>query len=241
MKKIIPPFLMLLAITSTLNAQQTITFLSKDGVTVTADLYFINDTLPYMVLCHQAGYSRGEYKETGPKFTKFKYNCIAVDLRSGEEINDVKNETAKAAIEANKPISYLDAEQDIIATIDYAYKKSNKKVLLLGSSYSASLALKIGASDDRVKAVIAYSPGEYFGHKLKLKDVVKSYDKPVYITSAKDEAAEVTKIVKEIKSPSKLQFIPIEQGMHGSKSLWKSTSNHGEYWISLFMFMRNVK
>ena len=241
MKKIIASFLITLAITSTLKAQQTITFASKDGVTVTADLYFINDTLPYMILCHQAGYSRGEYKETGPKFTKFKYNCIAVDLRSGEEINDVKNETAKAAMEANKAVSYLDAEQDIVAAIDYVSKKNNKKVILVGSSYSASLVLKIGASDTRVKAVIAFSPGEYFGRKFKLKESIKSLDKPVFITSAKDEAPDVTKIFKEIKSSSKQQFIPIEQGAHGSKALWKSTSNHGEYWISLFMFMRNVK
>jgi hypothetical protein len=125
-----------------INAQQTITFPSKDGLTVTADIYIMNDTLPYMVLCHQAGYSRGEYKETARKFSKFNYNCLAVDARSGAEVNEIENTTAIAATTANKSINYLDAEQDILAAIDYAYKKSNKKVILVGSSYSASLALK---------------------------------------------------------------------------------------------------
>lgn len=226
--------------TNILWAQETITFSSKDGLLITADLYKINDTLPYMVLCHQAGYSRGEYKETAKRFNKFNYNCLAVDARSGDEINDIKNETASAALTSNEPVSYLDAEQDIIAAIEYAFKKSNKKVIVIGSSYSASLAIKIGATNDKVKAVIAFSPGEYFENKLNLKRAIKSFDKPLFVTSSKDEAADVTKLIKDIKSPVKYQFIPIEQGMHGSKTLWKSTSNRNEYWIALLMFMRDV-
>jgi dienelactone hydrolase len=234
------PFV-ILANTGVLTAQKKITFSSKDGLTITADLYSISDTLPYMILCHQAGYSRGEYKETARKFNKFNYNCIAIDARSGEEINEVKNETATLAIKLNKPVNYLDAEQDIIAALDYAYKQSKKKVVLVGSSYSASLALKIGATNDKVKAVIAFSPGEYFGDNLNLKENIKTFNKPLFVTSTKDEAANVTALIKDVKSSQKQQFIPIEQGMHGSKTLWKSTSNHSEYWIALFMFMREIK
>ena len=222
-------------------AQETIKFPSKDGVAITADLYFVSDTLPYMILCHQAGFSRGEYKETGPKFTKFGYNCLAIDARSGKEANGVTNETARDAAAKKKPTTYLDAEQDIIAAIDYAYAKSKKKVILLGSSYSASLVLKIAANNDKVKAVLAFSPGEYFGTQLNLKESIKNLDKPVFVTSSKEEAADVSKLVKDIKSKNKQQFTPSNKGDHGSKALWKETNpNYHEYWLALLMFMRGV-
>ena len=242
MKTIIFSVCALLVFNATiLKAQKKITFTAADGLTITANLYLVNDTMPYIVLCHQAGYSRGEYNETAPKFSRFGYNCIAVDARSGKEVNDVENRTARAAMKANKPITYLDAEQDILAAIDYAYEKSKKKVLLVGSSYSASLALKIGTTNNKVKAVIAFSPGEYFEESLNLKEAIKVYTKPLFVTSTKDEAADVTKLIKDIKTPVKHQFIPIEQGAHGSKALWKVTSNHNEYWLALFMFMRAIR
>lgn len=223
-----------------LKAQKTITFLSKDGITITADLYFVNDTAPYMVLCHQAGYSRGEYKETAPKFNRYKFNCIAVDARSGDQINDVENETALAVKAKKKPSTYLDAEQDILAAIDYAYSQSNKKVILVGSSYSASLALKIGTSNDKVKAVIAFSPGEYFGSKLNLKKTISTFDKPLFITSTQEEAPGVSELIKDIKSQKKQQFIPAGKGVHGSKALWKENPDYRIYWQELTMFMRGM-
>lgn len=241
MKKISVLTFMLFLFISALRSQSSITFLSKDGVIITADLYFVSDTLPYMILCHQADYSRGEYKETAPKLTKLGYNCIAIDARSGGEVNGVKNETAFGAKSKNKPTTYLDAEQDILSAIDYAYKKSNKKVVLLGSSYSASLALKIGTTNEKVKAVIAFSPGEHFGAKLNLKEAIKNYDKPLFVASAKSEAADVSALIKDIKSQKKQQCTPSGKGEHGSKALWKSTPDYHEYWLALLMFMRDLK
>ena len=239
MKKIILPFLLLLVFNS--SAQLIIKFPSKDGIIITADLYFVNDTLPYMILCHQAGFSRGEYKETASKFTKFGYNCIAIDARSGGEVNGIKNETAAAATSAKKAVSYLDAEQDIIAAIDYIYAKSKKKVILVGSSYSASLVLKIATTNDKVKAVLAFSPGEYFGTKLNLKESIKNLNKPFFVTSSQTEAPALAKLIKDAVSARKQQFIPSGKGDHGSKALWKSNPNYHEYWLALLMFMRDIE
>jgi dienelactone hydrolase len=223
------------------NAQKKVTFLAKDGLIVTADLYMSNDTLPWMVLCHQADYSRGEYLETAKKFNKLGYNCLAIDQRSGDQVNGVVNETAMLADAKRKKITYMDAEQDMIAAVDYAYKKSGKKVVLVGSSYSASLALKIAAENEKVKAVMAFSPGEYFENKLNVKDKIKNLDKPVFVTSSKEEASAVTALVKDIKSTIKTQFIPSTKGEHGSKALWKSSGNYHEYWMSIMMFVRQIK
>jgi len=168
-------------------AAQTLTFPSKDGITITADLYMLHDSLPYMLLCHQAGYSRGEYKETAKRFNKMGFNCMAIDLRSGGEVNGIVNQTAAEAKKAGKSTEYLDAEQDILAGLEYLYKKSGKPVALVGSSYSASLVLKIAVANPKVSMVIAFSPGEYFGKKLTLKKEIEKLDKPVWIASSTDE------------------------------------------------------
>jgi pimeloyl-ACP methyl ester carboxylesterase len=239
MKSFSIAFLLLFCLT--IKAQETITFPSIDGIKITADEYILNDTLPYMILCHQAGYSRGEYSETALRFQKFGFNCLAIDARSGKEVNGIKNETAALAQKKKKGTGYLDAEQDIIAAIDYIYKKTKKKVVLVGSSYSASLVLKVAVGNDKVKAVIAFSPGEYFGDKLNLKDAVKNLDKPVFVTSSRQEATELSMLMKSIKSSNKTQFTPTAQGDHGSKALWKETNpNYHEYWMALLMFMRGV-
>jgi dienelactone hydrolase len=233
---------LLVFFTFALCAQETVTFPSKDGLTITADEYITDDTMPYMILCHQAGYSRGEYMNTASRFQKFGYNCLAIDARSGKEVNGITNETAILAAKKKKGTTYLDAEQDIIAAIEYVYKKTKKKVILVGSSYSASLVLKIAATNDKVKAVLAFSPGEYFGDKLNLKETIKTLDKPVFVTSSKAEAADLSSLMKEVKSPNKTQFTPSNTGDHGSKALWKENNpNYHEYWMSLLMFMRGLK
>ena len=220
---------------------QKITFPTSDGILVTADLYLVNDSLPYMILCHQAGYSRAEYAETAPKFCHLGYNCLAIDARSGNEVNGVKNETAALAASKKKPTTYLDAEKDIIAAIDYAYAKSGKKIFLIGSSYSASLALKIAVSNKKISAVMAFSPGEYFGTKLKLKDAIVNLSVPIFVTSSKDEAQDVTTLISDVKSKIKNQFVPTSKGKHGSSSLWKDNPGYHEYWFAIMMFIKQLK
>lgn len=244
MKKIHLVFLILFFTvfnSAVIRAQKTISFFSKDGILITADLYFVNDTLPYMILCHQAGSSRGEYLETASKFAKFGYNCIAIDMRSGGEMNTIINETAIHAKVKGRSATYLDAAQDITAAIDYAYDLSKKKVVLVGSSYSASLVMRIAVDNNDVKAVIAFSPGEYFGEKYSLKDTLKTLTKPLFVTSSKPESEKVGELIKDISSKKKQQFTPSKTGAHGSKALWKETPNHQEYWLALMMFMLSVK
>ena len=81
--------------TITTMGQIKVKFQSKDDITITADCYKVDESSPYILLFHQAGSSRGEYKEIAGKLTNLGYNCLAVDLRSGNEVNNVVNETAR--------------------------------------------------------------------------------------------------------------------------------------------------
>ena len=105
--------LSLLFINWNLHSQEKIIITADDGLLITADLYEIDAKKPYILLFHQAGFSRGEYKETTQKIIKFGYNCLAVDLRSGGEVNYIQNNTALLAVQKGFPTDYLSSEKDI--------------------------------------------------------------------------------------------------------------------------------
>jgi alpha-beta hydrolase superfamily lysophospholipase len=214
-------------------------FPASDGLVVTANSYEIIPSDQYILLCHQAGSSRGEYRETATMFNDLGYNVVAIDQRSGDKMNDMVNETAKRAKEQKLEMDYLSAEKDILAGIDYIYNKTGKKVILLGSSYSASLALKIAAQNDKVMAVLAFSPAENI-KGIVLQQTIKGISIPAFITSSKDEAKDVQKLVSEVGS-SKTVFVPNEKGEHGSSALWSSTPNNAEYWTAVKSFLSTLR
>ena len=226
-------------------AQKTFTFQSLDGLLITADLYSVSKGIPQksytIVLCHQAKYSRGEYKETAKKLTGIGYNCLVPDLRSGVEVNDVRNQTHFRALDKRLPTDYLDAEQDIVAVVNFAFENYDKKIILLGSSYSASLALKIGKGNKKVAAIIAFSPGEYFGKKLNLQKAIAGLKKPVFLTSSKKESQALAELAEVIKSDIKTRYIPKTAGFHGSKALWSDNEGNEGYWKAMKEFLRKIQ
>src|SRR5262245_59152484 len=116
--------------TATSEAQLMLSFPSRDSLTVTADWYPVSSDMPVILLCHQNRFSRGEYRETALKLNKYGFNCMAVDLRVGDEAQGVKNETAQRAKEDKKRTEFADAEQDMLAALDYLYEKYNRRIIL---------------------------------------------------------------------------------------------------------------
>lgn len=241
MKKLFFLFLMISGM-NFLHAQELVTFQASDGLTVTANLYEVDESYPYILLFHQAGYSKGEYKNTAIKMLKLGYNCLAVDLRSGGDVNFVQNETAKLAKEKNLSMTYLETEKDIYAAIDYAWSKSKKQMVLFGSSYSASLSLKIAKGNSKVLAVVAFSPGEYFLPDMVMKDQLSGFDKNVFVACSQREYTYMTDLLANIPDNLKTVFKPQEgAGEHGSKSLWQTCPTSKEYWLALLMYFKKLE
>lgn len=218
-----------------------INFNSKDGLKITADLYQNDNSKGFILLCHRSHCNRAEYRETAPQLNKLGYSCMAIDQRSGMKIFGETNETKDRAKAKGLPTGYLDAKPDIEAAVDYAYELNDKKtIFLFGSSYAASLALLISTQTNKVKATIAYSPGEYL-KGLNLSIELKKIDKPIYVTSAKIEIAQVTDLIKNVKYKFVEHFKPTVEGFHGSKTLWKSVHGNETYWASLEKFLKKIE
>lgn len=219
----------------------TVEFPSKDNLMITADIYKrgASDD-PYMLLCHQAGFSRGEYKETAYDFVDRQFNCMAIDQRSGNAANGVKNETAKRAKAAKLNQNYIDAEQDIVAAIDYLYELSGEPVVIVGSSYSSALVLKIGKGNPKVKAIISFSPGEYY-KKHSVQSWADGMDKPLFVTSSKSEGPAAAEVCANVSAELLTHFVPEKAGVHGSRALWSKQDNRDEYWAALDAFLKKLK
>ncbi len=229
---------------SLLPAQELITYQSEDGLQITADLYVTHSkAAPFIILFHQAGWSRGEYVEIAPKLNQMGFNCMAVDQRSGQGVNDKPNQTTQKAQQAMKPTGYLDAFPDMLASVRYVSKGlAEGPILMWGSSYSAALALKLaGDYPDLVDGVLAFSPGEYFGNLGESKDFVQNSARnivdPVFITSARNEQKSWLPIYESIHYEKKVSYLPETSGNHGSRALWTKYTDHKGYWEAVEKFL----
>ena len=225
-------------------AQQYVTFQSSDNLTITADFYETETvSKKWMIMCHQAEYSRGEYKEIARRMIKLNYNCLAIDMRSGGEVNYVPNETAVEAKRLGLPQTFLSCEVDILSAIEYVKsREKDAEIVLFGSSFSASLCLKIAQERPDIKAVIAFSPGEFFSPQISMKKTITGMSIPIYVGCAQSEYQYEKTMFEGVKPQKVVIFRPEKaDGMHGAKTLWWESTTRNEYWLSLLFFLNSLQ
>lgn len=222
---------------------ETITIKAEDGLQITADLYMAHEaTAPFILLYHQAGYSRGEYRTIAPVLNDLGYNCMAIDQRSGSQINGIINETHKEAVSKNLPTEFLDAIPDMEAAYLYVkYSIKPSKIILWGSSYSSSILFYMGSEHhNNLSGILCFAPGNYFKiNNKELKTFAAKITCPVFVTSAKNEHNNWKGIYETIKS-DKSYFLPQSEGKHGSKALWSDNPNQLEYWTAVKQFLKSI-
>lgn len=217
-------------------------FPSSDSVTIYAYLYHVSPDAPTIVLCHQAGSSKDEYNNIAPKLNELGYNCLAIDQRAGSNRLGGNNQTAVEAQNLGFETDYLAAEKDVATAVEFANRLYGRPVILLGSSYSASLALRVSGKNNKVLAVVAFSPGEYFVEfsPTFAADAAKRVDQPVFMTGSMTEIPEMKPIFDAVASTDKTLFTPKEEGIHGARTLMPSIANHEEYWAALEAFLTQL-
>ncbi len=220
---------------------QPVTFKSRDGLLVSGNLYEIDKAKPVILLCHQAGWNKFEYADIAPKLNELGYNCLAMDQRSGGELADHANETATRAMDNGQRPTFVDAEQDIEAALAYLANRYGQKVILWGSSYSSGLAL-FQAKNEHVRAVLSFSPGDYYGDdKPSLSTVVPEIKKPVFITSSRKEGDGLKDLLTDVTwGKDKIHFVPESEGFHGSRALWEGQEGAEEYWKAVVSFLSKI-
>ncbi len=224
---------------------ESIDFPTGGGIQGRADVYESKTESGTLVLLfHQAGWSRGEYREIAPKLVEAGYRVMAVDQRSGGAVNGVQNETHRRAAKMGLGRSYLDAYADLEAALGYARKKLGAtRIIAWGSSYSASLVFRLAAEHPKVvTAVMAFAPGEYFEKQkspVYIWNFAKRVKQPLFVTSSKKERAQVKPIFDASPAKKKILFTPASRGQHGSRALWKKFPDHDVYWAAVNGFLKS--
>ena len=216
----------------------TITFAGKDGLNITADLYKIDaENAPYIILFHQAFFSRGEYRTIAPRLNSLGFNCLAVDQRSGLYCKGVKNQTAANARKLHLDRKYMHALPDLRYSLFYVKDELKaKKVIVWGSSYSSSLIFILtGEYPEFVDGLLAFSPGEYFKKSdKKIMDYAASVKCPVFVTAEKKIKEQARGIYDKVPS-GKNVFLEVKK--HGSRLLWDFND---PVWEEAIKFIKSI-
>ncbi len=222
---------------------ELVQFPSLDSLLITANVYAVYEEAPMIVLCHQARYNKFEYDGIAQRLNELGFNCMAIDQRSGGPIGSAQNETYLEAKRQAKTTDFLDAEQDMIAAIDYAHERFGRAVILWGSSYSSTLALYIAVNNDKVNSVVSFSPGNYLAEdKGSLIDLLEGFNKPMFITCSKNEIPYAEELLQKLEmNEAQTFFQPEESGHHGSRALWTNQIGGEEYWAAIETFLSQLK
>jgi len=188
------------------------------------------------VLFHQARSSRGEYVLIAPQLQKAGYVCLAIDQRSGDHWSGIRNETAARARIENKPAAYIDARPDLDAAVAWIRAQGyTGKLAVVGSSYSSSLAIFLGADSKEVSAVVCFSPGDYLPPRGSILTAAKRLTKPTLIVCPPKEERQAQAVFDPIAAEQK-QIIVQPEGVHGASTLDRSPTRE-DLWTQLLAFL----
>lgn len=224
-------------------AQEPIISTTADDVQVYGDHYQTKGTARATILLfHQAGASRAEYTPIIPRLVESGFDVVVIDQRSGGTRFGGENKTVGRL---GRSTDFLDTLPDLEAMLDYArFVNPAAPVIAWGSSYSASLVFLLAAKHpDKVAAILAFSPGEYFPDKSLVRAAASKVKVPVFISSAPDtgEVQAAKAILAASPAKLKVQFVP-KSGVHGSSSLRLDANPQGaeEVWSAVNGFLDKI-
>ena len=195
--------------------------------------YDNNDKI--VLLFHQAGSNRMEYQPILRDIHIASFDTLTVDQRSGGEKWDFANTTVK---KLGKSTDYAQAYPDLEAALNWAVRKRYKTIIVVGSSYSASLAIVLASNHPKeVTAVAAFSPGEYFADKNWIKTAVSKLTVPLYITAPASENDKLDEVLKLSKSSQDITVYHPQNGVHGASTLRQDMNPEG-YRANLDSFVK---
>jgi dienelactone hydrolase len=228
---------------------EVVTFRARDSLLVTADLYRVRSAdAPIILLFHQSGSSRGEYRAIAPRLVDLGFNCLAVDTRWGDKDRwaGVENETAKrfgtATIVASgdrsrRRAARFAARLDLDAALAWARSHQFRgRVIVWGSSWSSILVFDLASErPDDVSGIISFSPGEYDDpdRPTLVRGWAAAARQPALVVSGAAEDSSVAPIYQAIRAPGKLYYRAM-RGVHGSSILLEEP----EAWGPVESFLR---
>jgi pimeloyl-ACP methyl ester carboxylesterase len=177
-----------------------------------------------VLLFHQADSNRMEYEPLLSRIHIAGFDTLTVDQRSGGKRWEFDNVTVKRL---GKSSEHIEAYPDLEAALEYVIKRKYKTIVVVGSSYSASLAIVLASKNpDKVTAVAAFSPGEYFPDKNWIKTSAAILKVPLYITGATNENKRIEEVMVNMNEDD-FTYYQAFNSMHGASTLRQDMNPEG--------------
>ncbi|MFG0275463.1 MAG: alpha/beta hydrolase family protein [Phycisphaerales bacterium] len=203
-----------------------VTYPAADGVVVFADFYEADagPDAPLILLFHQGGSNaRGEYADfIAPRLVEAGFHVLAPDARAGGDVYGGANRTATAFAGARED-GYCWAYPDLVASLEWAMEQDCAgPIIAWGSSYSAALALRLGAEHSPdLAGVLAFSPatGGPMGECSALR-FIGEVERPVFLALPQHEfEMEQKQPLLAAAHDSEIAVHVQPQGVHGASML----------------------
>lgn len=226
--------------------RQEVTFRTTDNVKIYGDLYLSaqGKSAPMIMLFHQGGgNARAEYEPLLPRLHAAGFNLLAIDQRAGGNVLGGTNRTA-SELNGNEP-GYCAAYPDLVAALQYVKKEGfTGKRIAWGSSYSAALALRLGADHaSDLAGVLAFSPasGEPM-NGCRVETFIPQVSLPVLaLRPGSEMQRESAQQQFALFARHGHQTFVAEKGVHGSSMLNPARAEGVEQtWQVVFEFLRRV-
>ena len=118
--------------------------------------------------------------------------------------------------------------------------KGYKHISAWGSSYSASLSLRLAAEHSEIKAVLAFYPGEYFDKPRVVANWARKVKVPTLMTfTEEDRRHEGNALFALLGMQQHTTIVSFPRGIHGSSTLREDINPKGcaEYWAATKRFI----
>ena len=227
-----------------------ISFFTPDSIQIYGDLYEVDKQLPIILLFHQGGSNaRAEYSPIIPGLLEKGFNILATDQRMGGQYYGSYNRTLVNVSDHlySNPYGFCDAFNNLESALDYVIKEGfNDKIILWGSSYSATLAIQLAhKNQDIVSGVLAFSPAG--GTPMKdcpADPYFDDLDVPLLVLRPPNEmeSESVQQQFQRAKEKGHQVYAAIH-GVHGSSMLVEERvgADVSQTWDVVFEFLENVK
>lgn len=166
---------------------------------------------PGVVLLHMLGRKRQDWDAFARQLQDAGYGVIAIDLRGHGE-SDGKREWAKMTQDAAIATQFIRSREEI----------DPDRIVLMGASIGANIAINDAAQDPDVAGVALLSPGlDYRG--VKTAEAVKQYGaRPLFIAaSSEDEYATKSARKLDALAQGPHQLLILKNQGHGTQMLGK--------------------
>lgn len=239
--------LLLVALAASAHAQEHHRFLADDEVEVHAYLYAperVSHNLTILAFHQAQGDARGEYGPIAERLVELGHEVMTVDLRSGGDRFGGENQTVR---DLGRSTGYCEAMPDLEAAYSYLHSiRPQRPIVILGSSYSAALVLRLAAENPpNLAGVIPFSPAS--GGPMEAcrgEEVSEQIEAPVLVfRPASEMKIESVQKQAEVFEKQGHEVHVSDPGVHGASMLVEERvdARVEATWSKLIEFLRQAE